>query len=74
MNEGYQSIADGVRGGILDLMPIKGTKFFHGEWEHVNTCIPERMLWCYEPRQVGAVMYPVRPAALPCAGPRDDIP
>ena len=27
VNEGYQSIADGVRGGTLDLMPIKGAKF-----------------------------------------------
>eukprot|EP00439_Symbiodinium_sp_Y106_P078291 s529_g17.t1 len=69
VNEGYRCIADGVCGGFLDLMPIKGAKFLHREWEHVNTCIPGNMRYvCHEPRQVGTVMYPVRPAASPSPG------
>ena len=39
--------AESVRGGILDLMPIKGAKFLHREWEHVNTCIPGNLRMAY---------------------------
>ena len=43
VNEGYRCIGDNVRGGILDLMPLKGTQFLHREWEHVETCMPYHM-------------------------------
>ena len=29
VNEGYSCIADNVRGGILDLMPLEGAQFIH---------------------------------------------
>ena len=36
-------MADGVRGGILDFVPLKGAKFVHRDWEIVDTCIPRDM-------------------------------
>ena len=38
VNEGYSCIADNVRGGILDLMPLEGAQFIHGDWGEVKQC------------------------------------
>ena len=43
VNEGYRCIADNVHGGILDLIPVKGAKFLHRDWEIVDTCIPRNV-------------------------------
>ena len=36
--EGYSCIADHVRGGILDLMPLEGAQFIHRDWGEVKAC------------------------------------
>ena len=38
VNEGYTCIADHVRGGILDLVPLEGAQFIHRDWGEVKTC------------------------------------
>ena len=38
VNEGYTCIADHVRGGILDLMPLEGAQFIHRDWGEVKAC------------------------------------
>ena len=43
VHPGYRSIGDGVRGGILDLIPVRGTRFAHPNWEIVEHCIPRNM-------------------------------
>ena len=38
VNAGYSCIADNVRGGILDLMPLEGAQFIHMDWGEVKPC------------------------------------
>ena len=40
VNAGYSCIADHVRGGILDLMPLEGAQFIHRDWGEVKACRP----------------------------------
>ena len=40
VNTGYNCMADGVRGGIVDLTPPKGAKFVHRDWELVDARVP----------------------------------
>ena len=42
-NRGYTCISDGVRGGILDLMPTEGAQFIHYRWNIVPACVPRDM-------------------------------
>ena len=42
-NAGYKCISDGVRGGVLDLILLKGAKLIHGDWDLVDECVPRNM-------------------------------
>ena len=43
-NRGYTCISDGVRGGILDLVPIEGAMVIHHKWNIVNACVPRDLI------------------------------
>ena len=38
VNAGYSCIADHMRGGILNLMPLEGAQFIHRDWGEVKAC------------------------------------
>ena len=40
VNKGYSCTSDGVRGGILELMPLEGVQFIHRDWNIVKSCRP----------------------------------
>ena len=37
-NAGYACMSDGVKGGLLDLLPIEGARFIHSKWNIIDTC------------------------------------
>ena len=57
-NRGYTCISDGVRGGILDLVPIEGAMFIHHKWNIVDACVPRDLIQAK--RLLGIALYPGR--------------
>ena len=39
-NRSYTCVSDGVRGGILDLVPTEGAQFIQYKWNIVHACVP----------------------------------
>ena len=39
-NAGYACMSDGVKGGLLDLLPTEGARFIHSKWNIIDTCRP----------------------------------
>ena len=40
VNKGYSCTSDGLRGGIVELMPLEGAQFIHRDWNIVKSCRP----------------------------------
>ena len=40
VNKGYSCTSDGVKGRILELMPLEGVQFIHRDWNIVKSCRP----------------------------------
>ena len=36
-NAGYACMSDGVKGGLLDLLPTEGARFIHSKWNIIDT-------------------------------------